>query len=819
MLNQCKQSYQRGAKIVFLTSVTVLLCTLAYGYPWHSLDTNRNSVISLSELLRLIQFFNSQEFSCATETEDGYTPGTGDQTCSPHDSDYYPQDWQIDLSELLRAIQFFNSNAYHLNNESEDGFGPGLGPGYPPIAALDLNRRIGQAPFAVQFTDLSQDLGDPLLYRTWDFGDGTYSDEPTPLHTYTAPGMYTVKLLVCNQNGCDEECKTNIVDARAEDTYPGQMIQELTSPASLPAALAFDGEYLWCADRSTNCIYKLDSFSGATLATIPAPSYHSAGMAWNNGKLWLTDGRTKLLYRLDPANGNIEMQWPLHGSDPTGLIVKDNYVYVADYNDSLVYVYELDTGNFIGTRIAPLCTLWGAANDEHYFWFVSQHGDEVFMVDPERWQMVASIPIMLDGASGAAVQGDYIWIASIHSGVLRKYRLHGNRNWALRYENNLNFVRSNAWVCTSAAAITSLAVHEVLPIDMPNQMVNLAESLFSPQPDHIWVNQTGQRCAEYYFYSIQPGSYVMQNFWIPIHYGMLRYVIYPNTVGTVDSIPSAFREEWTGNIEGGGLGLDEPIVQQAANEAVGDETNVFWMTMAIHDYVINHITYGFPSWNYVPATLSTGVGVCQDYAATMVALCRSNGIPARVVCGQGHCTAEVWMPGPDIWFPADPSTDDSIERLYMWNTRLVWGSSNILVNHIAANTDFFFWMPNSLPVGTSFTNVKREYFFSQGENLAPIFAGHRTAPTLSNSQLTISLYPAFDPEANYPVSYEGYIVDGENSPPGDHPDFVTTEDTTTINLVSAPAFSPCYLKIVPVNSLGHKCAIYTNGVVPNVLIQ
>jgi len=87
----------------------------------------------LTELLRVIQFFNSGGFHCAeppTDTEDGYESGPGaNHTCCPHSADYLPSgpDWTISLSELLRVIQFYNSGGYHYcpTAGTEDGFCPG----------------------------------------------------------------------------------------------------------------------------------------------------------------------------------------------------------------------------------------------------------------------------------------------------------------------------------------------------------------------------------------------------------------------------------------------------------------------------------------------------------------------------------------------------------------------------------------------------------------------------------------------------------------------------------------------------------------------
>ncbi len=94
--------------------------------PFHSADQDQDTRISLSELLRAIQFFNSNGFHCEAGTEDGFAPGSGNQNCAPHASDYNPHDWIIGLSELLRLIQFFNSGGYHACEGSEDGFCPGI---------------------------------------------------------------------------------------------------------------------------------------------------------------------------------------------------------------------------------------------------------------------------------------------------------------------------------------------------------------------------------------------------------------------------------------------------------------------------------------------------------------------------------------------------------------------------------------------------------------------------------------------------------------------------------------------------------------------
>ncbi len=70
----------------------------------------------------------------------------------------------------------------------------------PPVAAFTYaaNR------LRVTFTDASTDTGcggGGVVSRAWSFGDGTSSTETNPVHTFPAPGTYTVSLTVTDNEG------------------------------------------------------------------------------------------------------------------------------------------------------------------------------------------------------------------------------------------------------------------------------------------------------------------------------------------------------------------------------------------------------------------------------------------------------------------------------------------------------------------------------------------------------------------------------------------------------------------------------------------
>lgn len=79
-----------------------------------------------------------------------------------------------------------------------------------PVSAFSASDTTGCTPLAVSFTDSSSGA----MQWSWDFGDGTGSSLRNPVHTYTADGFYTVKLITYSNTGCtDTLVKSNFIRA------------------------------------------------------------------------------------------------------------------------------------------------------------------------------------------------------------------------------------------------------------------------------------------------------------------------------------------------------------------------------------------------------------------------------------------------------------------------------------------------------------------------------------------------------------------------------------------------------------------------------
>jgi gliding motility-associated-like protein len=117
-----------------------------------------------------------------------------------------------------------------------------------PVANFTANDSIDcEAPFTVNFQDLSTG---GVSWR-WDFGDGGTSTQQNPVHTYTANGQYTVKLVVTNASGCrDSLIKTQYIRiVRPVVNMGGVPVEGCIPYTFVPTAnvTAIDGvaSYLW----------------------------------------------------------------------------------------------------------------------------------------------------------------------------------------------------------------------------------------------------------------------------------------------------------------------------------------------------------------------------------------------------------------------------------------------------------------------------------------------------------------------------------------------------------------------------------------------
>jgi PKD repeat protein len=82
----------------------------------------------------------------------------------------------------------------------------------PPVANFYAAPTIGYRPLTVHFTDTS--TGSPTAW-SWNFGDGGFSSEQNPQHTYTNAGTYTVRLIAISATESNTMEKAGMITVEA----------------------------------------------------------------------------------------------------------------------------------------------------------------------------------------------------------------------------------------------------------------------------------------------------------------------------------------------------------------------------------------------------------------------------------------------------------------------------------------------------------------------------------------------------------------------------------------------------------------------------
>lgn len=108
-----------------------------------------------------------------------------------------------------------------------------------PTVNFSASVTNGCYPLKVQFTDASIANSGNNIQWIWDFGDGNFSTQQNPLHTYNISGSFTVTLQVKNSKGCTKQLnKPNYINV--PDGVIANFNVVAASNCSLPANISFN---------------------------------------------------------------------------------------------------------------------------------------------------------------------------------------------------------------------------------------------------------------------------------------------------------------------------------------------------------------------------------------------------------------------------------------------------------------------------------------------------------------------------------------------------------------------------------------------------
>ncbi|MEW5795974.1 MAG: transglutaminase domain-containing protein [Candidatus Zixiibacteriota bacterium] len=449
---------------------------------------------------------------------------------------------------------------------------------------------------------------------------------------------------------------------------PGDTLKSIPAPYMCPQGLAYDGKYLWCVDRRSDQIYAVSRTDGAIQDSISTPGYVPRGLAFDGRLLWVADAEEERLFAINPSSKIVERTIPSPISEPTGLAWDGKRLWISGDGYNKIDLISIDDGTTIVSIPSPTSHTTSLSYDGAYLWVADRFADRIYMVAPVRGDVVMSYPSPGPYPCGLAWDGKNLWAVDYQTD--RIYQLvrdddtpYARTKVKKQKVDFLHQVRS-----FGPDTLKTLDVYMALPESFANQDL-LSTVEFSPTVTDVLTDKWGQKVAHFRFDDLGPDQFTELRMTVSANMYETRFFVFPEKVGRLDEIPKAIRDEYL--VDDTKFDIGSNTIRQAVQDAVGVETNPYWIARRIQQYCVDKLEYErVGGWNVAPAVLERGNGSCSEYTFVYIAMCRAAGLPARyagaiVVRNDDasyddvfHRWVEVYLPGYG-WVPVDPSRGDS----------------------------------------------------------------------------------------------------------------------------------------------------------------
>ncbi len=450
----------------------------------------------------------------------------------------------------------------------------------------------------------------------------------------------------------------------------GDIQKVIKTPGPCPTGLTFDGKNLWLADNFTDKIYKINPESGKVLKSFDSPGHHPEGLAWDGKYLWHIDSGEKYMYLLDPETGRALSILESNSSNPRDLAWDGKYVWTVDYRRDILIKVSPEDGMMVQTFPSPAREPAGLAYDGKYLWVTDRSEDRIYLVNPSDGLCLSSLRAYGPFAYGLAWGDNVLWNVDYENDEIYKIDVFSKdifSRWDER-QMSLHFIKE--FRNYGPGTVKTLDIYLPIPGIRDNQSL-LGSVQFDPEPGEIIQDSWGQKIAHFRFKDLKGYSVVKPGWKVKAKIYAAEYFIYPDKVGSLEDIPKEIRRKYTR--DGDKYLIHDPYIKNLAQKIAGKEKNPYWIARRIYDFLGNHLTYNLKplgGWNPAPTVLKRGTASCSEYSYSMIALCRTLGVPIRYVGAVSrrgddasfddvyHRWTEVYLP-PYGWIPFDANKGDT----------------------------------------------------------------------------------------------------------------------------------------------------------------
>lgn len=293
-----------------------------------------------------------------------------------------------------------------------------------PFASFTSEKVSVPKSLTIAFTDTS--IGKPTSWY-WNFGDGAFSTEQNPTHTYSAAGNYTVSLTASNDNSTNSTFRvidvfkttgpfayvTSGDNISVIDTATDKVVDTMEMGSSLfGLAVNPTGAKVYVTNSGNNTVSVIDTNISKVIATVKGlSSPYAIAITPDGKKAYVTNNRGAVFENgtvsvIDTGTNTVTDTVEV-GSVPHGVTVSPDgaKIYVAN-EDKTVSVIDTATNKVTATlnvgqypdgiAISPDGTKVYAANGG---------SDNVSVIDTETNNVTATVPVG-DNPVGVAITPD-----------------------------------------------------------------------------------------------------------------------------------------------------------------------------------------------------------------------------------------------------------------------------------------------------------------------------------------------------------------------------------------------------------------------------
>ena len=439
---------------------------------------------------------------------------------------------------------------------------------------------------------------------------------------------------------------TRILNSRHADQY-----QDATG-------LALWEDTLWFIQGGEIYQSRLDDFEPQPVATLP---YDADGVAVWESTLYVTCKKAGYIFILDRATGRRITKFSHPGIGVENIAVTAEQLWLCDQLEQTVYCLDRATGALLFSVLTPFASPTGIALapntsiDTGTLWLTYAYEEPYIRDDPN-----SADPHQLTFRDRT-----FIHPLHFHHDAAKSYALSNG------YQIEMSYVEE-------ISPLDSIQLHQLewriaLPTNTQRQTVIHIEPIGRPFSEEI-IN--GQRVALFKFDTLHPHESHLFGWKARLEVRGIKYQLTPRRVENAPPLSPEFQRRYL--VDNDDLAMDSPIVQAAAQKAVGTETNLLRQVLSIRNYVYDRLSYGIrPQIDTPDIVLERGIGSCGEYVGLLLACCRLNGIACRTVgrykCPPhgdqigvllepdfNHVWLEFYIPGYG-WLPMESNVDDVIE--------------------------------------------------------------------------------------------------------------------------------------------------------------